>query len=176
MTRRKRARRLSPKPKTPKLSDKWLRTSQEIKSFRDKAIKEQGDCCAVTKEKPIRPALDHSHCDGKVRGVLSGFVNMFEGRTRKAFLKYVDKHTDLTYAQFLIALGEYLEKDYSDNPLHHMTIETKARQLNRTLKDVIAERLFEDFGVDVRTQCSKMLKQELIDLYLECYIKQLEDN
>lgn len=157
----------------------WLATTQEVRDFRLCKI-EKGGLCEVTQETLKRPSLDHKHdCYyeqfdiGKVRGVISGFVNSLEGRYLKLFNKYARKHTKLTFANFLIALGEYLNKDYSNNPLHFKMIQDKRTELLRLTIPEIKDILLKDYNVKISYK-EKLSKVDLVYKYLQEYVYSLE--
>lgn len=156
------------------LDDRWLRTSTEIKNYREELAKQQDNKCAVTGSELKRPCLDHDHLTGKCRGVLESNVNMFEGRLYKQYKKYLSA-CGLSYPDFLIALGTYLN-DCSKNtgqPLHHKTAEDRHKSLQSSTKANAIKRLKMDCGV--RVSGHHHSKADVIDLYMETFIRNLEN-
>lgn len=124
----------------------------EISGYRESELRRIKNTCPILKVKmkrsgAIRPVLDHSHdipsgkipaeqC-GRVRGVISQAANTFLGRVEKYWIKYCDKHTEITLAEALRALADFLEEDHSENPLHHTEIEKHRKRLEaQTIREL----------------------------------------
>ena len=157
------------KPKAYQLNSNWLANSAQIKKCRDTLVKQNGNLCEVTGVKLSRPCLDH--VTGKCRGVLESKVNLFEGRVAKQFRKYM-RDCPMSYADFLIALGEYLNQQPDNAPLHYKTVEQMEKRLNRLLKAELAKSLVNDFDIKVD---KTLLKADLVRIYLKHYIEKLEN-
>jgi hypothetical protein len=165
---------------------KILKKSQ-IKDYRDKE-KEKVDGICPLFEVPLdtntktRSCLDHSHdiprkgednseC-GRVRGVLSNTSNMLLGRLEKYWNKYGNKNTHLTFSEFLRNCADYMDQDFSNNPLHHTEVDMWRKRLKRWRLVTILSKLREE-GID--TTLIK-LKRDAINLYVDKVIVPLYFN
>lgn len=61
---------------------------------------------------------DHDHLLQNTRGALHRQTNAFEGRVFNAYVRGLKWLTDLPLPVILRNLADYLEKDYSENPVH----------------------------------------------------------
>jgi hypothetical protein len=151
--------------------DLWLKNTREVADLREEVSKANGRRCEMTGEPLKRAALDHCHRTGVVRGVISQHNNVLEGYILKYFQKYVAKHTNLNLPQWLRKLADYLELDF-ERKLHFRNIHDMNMKLSSCLKPDICEMLDYDFGIKKQTnECSK---QELIEIYMNCYVDMLE--
>ena len=104
----------------------------------------QGGKCAVCGEPMTardRPALDHDHTTGYVRGVLHNSCNGAEGRVKtKAHLG----HKGITAEEYIIGLGKYLEKHLKPQTklIHHthLTAEEKRVKKNKRARVLRARK------------------------------------
>jgi len=105
------------------MNNKLLSVKENI-AWREAKAKKQGGLCKITGLKLVRPVCDHSHATGRVRGVLSNEVNLFEGKAVNAWMRHVlytlskDKKNEFFYADCLRRMADYLETDYSNHPYH----------------------------------------------------------
>ena len=179
-TTRRRVRRRRVKAKRPKFKkvelnpDIWLRNTEDIRNFREQVLKLNGGVCEMTGETVKRPALDHSHVTGQVRGVISQHNNTMEGYVNKYFNKYVKNHTTLTKSEWLRSLANYYESDWSTRLLHFKTVTNKEDQLNRLTKDAICAEIFNSYGIDLTEKCDNMVKLDLINEYIKRFVEDLE--
>ena len=155
-------------------SKRWLRNANDIKEYRELLIKQQSGMCAVTNEPLTKPVVDHDHLNFNTRGCINSFVNMVEGKFFKLFMKYVNKHTKLSYGDFLIKLGEYLNKNYSESPWHFMSIDKIYKRLNYCSIQTIRDKILKDFG---QIPEESLDKNQLRMLYCDLVInrRELED-
>lgn len=151
----------------------WLKNTTEIKTYRENQSKIQKGLDPILKEPLKRACLDHCHFTGEVRGVLSQCINTFEGYVLKYWMKYVQDYTNLSLSEALRNLADYLEADYSENPLHYKFVEDQKKALKRMSKETIKRRMYSDLGVTVANEDS--LKDDLIDEYLRHFIKHYEN-
>lgn len=113
-----------------------LKTS-EIPQVRLETLKAQGGICPLCVEPIEKPALDHDHSLGHIRGVLCLNCNGMEGRIRSYGVR-ARRH--LTYLEWLTNLLAYLVKHADDqtgliHPLHKTPEEKKeAAAKKRKLK------------------------------------------
>jgi hypothetical protein len=104
-------------------NNKLLSVKENI-AWREAKAKKQGGLCKITGLPLIRPVCDHSHATGRVRGVLSNEVNLFEGKAVNAWMRHViytlpkDMKNEFFYADCLRRMADYLEADYSKHPFH----------------------------------------------------------
>ena len=156
-------------------AQRWLKNSNDVKEHRDFLIQQQNGLCAVTQEPLVSPVVDHDHLNFSTRGCLSSFVNMVEGRYFKYFMKYVNKHTDLTYPEFLIKLGEYLNQDFSDNPWHFMSVDKIYKRLNYLTLAALRAKIEKEFNKSSE-ELESLDKNQLRMLYCNLIIEQKENS
>lgn len=178
-----RKRKSTKKASTPKKRRKsialnpdfWVRNTKDVTEWRELNLPEDG-LCPILKTKPRIWTLDHDHFSLHCRSVISGVGNIFEGRVTKDFQKYVANHTDLSLSEVLRNLADYLEQPYwLYNKLHHRGVEDMRKHLERCTKETIQRKLREDFNIEL-LDISETLKEDLIILYLENFIRQYEEN
>ncbi len=88
-----------------------LHDVKDVQRVRDLLLKEQNNLDPLTKEKMVRPCLDHRHdSDCFVRGVLSRESNSFEGKVSGAFARYLSWMTSTSLPDVLRNLADYYEK------------------------------------------------------------------
>lgn len=103
---------------------------QDIKKYREKLLKEQKGIDPLTNQVIQSPTLDHSHLSGNTRQVLDRNSNQFEGKIMSAFNRFL-KHQGVQLQQVLLNLVEYLNKDYSKNPIHPKSISLLIKRFSR---------------------------------------------
>ena len=114
----------------PKASSLHLWTAADIAHWRDKLSKEQQGIDPITGEAfHGRLCLDHDHSKTgdsaqRVRGVLSSPVNIFEGKVKAVFHRYLKYATNQPLNVILRNLAEYYERDNSHLPLHTSWVKT----------------------------------------------------
>lgn len=114
---------------------------KDLKQYREKLAREQGDICALcgTKMEPHELTLDHCHETGHCRRVLHRSCNQSEGRIL-SWIKRSRAEDPLTFIENLV---EYWVQDYSTSPVHptHLTEQQKQiKKLKRKLKVLKTER------------------------------------
>lgn len=153
----------------------WVVGSTQIKTLREKL---KSSFCPVSldiyEDKGMKqPVLDHQHDGfGLVRGVLSGRINLWEGRCWKYFKKLFKDKSELDYADFLIRLGTYLKQE-PQQILHGAIIEAEKRRLTRWRNETIYNKLL-DKGLTLDT-LSCYTKPVLVELWLNQFIKEKEE-
>lgn len=155
----------------------WLRNSAEIQLYREAKLKQQKGVCAVSGVQLEVGTLDHTHqggcgAEGGVRGVLLSEVNTLEGKYLKLFKRMkLDTKYDLTFPEFLIALGEYLQQDNTSTPLHFKYMDDFRKSVKRWRKDTLIKKLYEDFGIEAS---SSDLVRDLVQLYVQSWVDFIE--
>ena len=173
---RKKVRR-KPAKKVTLDSSLWLRNSQEIRAYRIKKLKSQGSKCAISGVPLETGCLDHTHKDGAgsdgcVRGVLLSEVNMLEGKYLKLFKKMkLDTKYNLTFPEFLINMGTYLQQSNEGNLLHHKYMEDFRKEVKRWRKDTLIRKLKEDFNITVM---SELLVADIVQIYMQAWVHNIE--
>lgn len=173
-TSKRRAKCKKPRRKPVRLvyeDDQWVRGSKQIAELREKLIKEQNGIDPLTGEPLRKPVLDHCHLDGCCRGVLESFINMFEGRILKTWMKYCNDHTDTSLSVVLRNLADYLEKDWLNMPLHGAYVDDQAKFIKRCSIETICRRAKEEFGADLDKNLSKA---ELVAAYMQLFVEKAE--
>ena len=63
-----------------------LKNAKEIAEYRDLALKKQKNLDPITGLLILKPALDHDHATGKIRGVLDIRSNSWEGKVKNSLI------------------------------------------------------------------------------------------
>lgn len=111
----------------PKASSLHLWTATDIAHWRDRLSKEQKGIDPITGEAfHGRLTLDHDHHKDsqRVRGALSSASNVFEGKVKAVYHRYLKYATKQPLNVILRNLAEYYERDNSHLPLHTSWIKT----------------------------------------------------
>jgi hypothetical protein len=101
----------------------------ELQGFRDAAYENQDGQCGICGNPIVEDeVLDHDHKTGRIRAVLHRSCNRGEGIAKNA-LKWISGSTPET----LRAIADYMERDWTDRPLHpnHKTPNDKRLKLLR---------------------------------------------
>lgn len=175
-TSKRKAKCKKPRRKPVRLvyeDDQWVRGSKQIAELREKLIKEQNGIDPITGEPLRKPVLDHNHDfnSGKCRGVLNSSTNLFEGRVRKIFIKYLMGHTDLSLPEVLRNLADYYEKDLKSMPLHGNHVDSYRKHLNRLNLQALRQKAA-DLKIALEEQDGK---NEIIQKILQEFIRNLEE-
>ena len=126
---------------------KLLSVKENI-AWREAKAKKQGGLCKITGLPLNRPVCDHSHATGRVRGVLSNEVNLFEGKAVNAWMRHViytlpkELKDEFFYADCLRRMADYIEADYSKHPFHptfSKDLVRKFKQLTGAQQSAISE-------------------------------------
>lgn len=128
---------------------KRLKNPAEAAKYRNELLKNQNGIDPITKEKIVKPVLDHYHGgEQHCRGVLQNEVNAWEGKVCNSFNRYMKHLTDKPLHEILRNLADYLET-HSKTPndemvIHHtaLTIDTKKfKSLPASIQISILEKL-----------------------------------
>ena len=140
----------------------YLMQVKEIKPLRDKMLEEQDGLCTICKQPAAkqRPTLDHDHDTGHVRSVLCNACNRMEGRIKSRFVRYGLKNRDVDYASFLRGLADYIEQDYSENPLHPQHLNTLTKEFRKLKKGAQEEELTK-LGIEYPEKTTKKFLEAL---------------
>ncbi len=173
--KRRRAKSKQPRAKPIKLSPKyWLSGAKDIRTYRDSMLIEQDGRCAVS-FLPLdinNSTLDHDHFTGRVRGCLQSEYNLLEGRYLKLYKKArLKEKYNVDFPEFLINLGEYLQRDYSHMPLHHELMTTQRKYIKRLTKAQITSKLLSDFKIKVVGDESH---RDLVYMYMKAWVDMVE--
>lgn len=153
----------------------WIGTTSQIKDFREKTILEQEGLDPILLQPLRKPCLDHDHWGrGEARGVLEQCVNTWEGYVVKYWMKFVQHNTDRSLSFALRTLADYLERDFSHNPLHLSFISDMRKHLERCNKATIVKKAKDDLNIELIEE--EMTQEELIVSYLEAFIIKCEEN
>lgn len=143
-------RKLKAKPPEPSAVHLW--TTSDVAHWREKLSKEQKGIDPITQE-PFygRLTLDHDHHKDsqRVRGVLSSASNVFEGRVKAVFHRYLKYATEQPLNVILRNLAEYYERDNSHLPLHTSwvkTVSTAFSSLPEPKKALVLKELGKENG------------------------------
>lgn len=110
-----------------------LKNPKEIAEFREAGLRNQSGIDPITGLSILQPALDHDHDTGHCRGVLDIRTNSWEGKVKNAFKRTGVAALGADYTQSLRNLADYLEKDWTSNPIHptHKTEDEKRLLRNK---------------------------------------------
>ena len=129
-----------------------LYTQKDITTFRTELAKAQKNIDPITQEKFVDAvALDHDHVSMKCRAALNRNSNSFEGVVTNAYLRYMQWLTDKPLTDLLRNLADYLEKDYSKNPIHPGWIQdckSQFHKLNEKQKQICLESMKLPIGLN----------------------------
>lgn len=175
MRKRYRTKRTKQRAKSVRLSQHfWLRNASDIRVYREELLAAQGGVCAVTGIPLETGVLDHCHRTGQCRGVLDRQVNALEGRYLSLFKKsrLGDKYS-LTFPEFLVNLGLYLQEENKPLPLHYKLMDDKRKKLSRLNKEELINLCEKEF--DIKIESSTLVK-EIVQEYMQMWIDQIEEN
>jgi hypothetical protein len=179
--RRKRKKRSKSIVLDPRI---WVK-STDIKAAKDEKLKEQDGNCAIHRQPPDKPVLDHAHIfynenydtnpyieEGRIRGVLESDLNMLEGRYLKIYNRAkIQEKYDISFPDMLINMGEYLKLDNSEQKFHYMYMNEMRKRVKCWRKDYLLERLKLDFQLE---PSKETLVSELVQLYMQHWVYQIE--
>jgi hypothetical protein len=105
----------------------------DIPPFREAGLSAQGGIDPITGLPILDPVADHDHASGRMRRVLDRRTNAWEGSVVSSFRRRGMLKMGANLPGCLRALADYLETDWSANPLHptHRTAEEKKAKRNR---------------------------------------------
>lgn len=181
MTKRRKKR-----SKVIKLNDQvWVKSS-DVKSHREKKLKEQDGKCAIHKSEIEKPVLDHAHLsyeenhdinpygeEGRCRGVLESDINMLEGRYLKLFNRSrIQEKYGISFPDLLINMGEYLKMDNSFEKFHYMYMDEFRKKIKYLNKDVLLRKLKIDFDIEPDP---KTTKEDLVQIYMQHWVFAVEE-
>ena len=117
-------------------------TQAATKAYREAKLKEQGGRCALTGYtlSAAEAVADHDHATGHVRGVLHREVNSLLGKIENNYRRY---GVSLPMLRSMApAIADYIEKDYSSNPIYptHKTTEEKRIIRNARAREARAKK------------------------------------
>lgn len=113
-------------------SPKHLYTPKDVAQERHRLYILQEGVDPILKEKvPYESTTcDHDHTLQNTRAALHRQTNSFEGRVTNAYKRGLAWLTDLALPDILRNLADYLEVDYSNNPLHSSWIKALSTKFN----------------------------------------------
>lgn len=139
-------------PQEPSTVHLW--TAADISHWRDRLSKEQQGIDPITGEAfHGRLTLDHDHHKDsqRVRGVLSSSSNIFEGKVKAVFHRYLKYATNQPLNVILRNLAEYYERDNSHLPLHTSwvkTVQSSFSSLPEPKKALVLKELGKENGAN----------------------------
>lgn len=116
-------------------------TVKEKQKYRLELLQKQQGICPLcgTVILPEESTLDHDHVTGKIRRVLHRSCNQAEGR----ILSWIRRSRATDPLEFLEALVQYWQEDYSsmpEHPTHKNLYEKELSKLKRKLRSLKTER------------------------------------
>lgn len=157
-------RKTKVKPQEPSQTHLW--TATDIAHWRDRLSKEQKGIDPITGEAfHGRLCLDHDHSKTgdsaqRVRGVLSSSSNIFEGKVKAVYHRYLKYATDQPLNVILRNLAQYYERDNSHLPLHTSwvkTVSTAFSSLPEPKKALVLKELGKENGQNASSRKKIML-------------------
>ncbi|APU02367.1 endonuclease [Aeromonas phage SW69-9] len=150
-----------------------LLNSKSSDELKQKLFHAQGGCCKLCKNEFDGPYnkqhLDHDHAlegrnAGKVRGLLCARCNMLEGMIKHKFIRSGLRGRDVDYIEWMRELIEYVDSDYSDNPVHSQYLSDMVKQFSKkSLPDMrldMQERGFDYNDKDVKAELIKKFRKQ----------------
>jgi hypothetical protein len=130
-----------------------LYTTSDIKNERKRLYElQKGIDPILEQEFDFRESTcDHDHVTQHTRAALHRQSNAFEGKVFNAYKRCLGWLTDKPLPDILRNLAEYLEKDYSNNPLHPHWVKstvTKFRALNEEMKKHVLKGMARPEGLN----------------------------
>lgn len=154
---------------------KRLKNPAEAAKYRNELLKNQNGIDPITKEKIVKPVLDHYHGgEQHCRGVLQNEVNAWEGKIYNSFNRYMKHLTDKPLHEVLRNLADYLEL-HSNTPNDEMVIHHTALSIDvKKFKNLPAQKqidILNNLGVKPGTnnelrgkQIRKFIKDGTFDI------------
>jgi hypothetical protein len=109
----------------------------EVSALREKLLSQNNGKCVICKERIAQgeAALDHCHKTGHIRNTIHRDCNILLGKIENFVQRYSKRLRDTdVLGTALSNIGDYIAKDYSENPFHptHRTPEDKQLRLWRS--------------------------------------------
>ena len=116
--------------------------ARQLKEWREATWLAQDKRCAITGYtiSPSEAVADHDHSTGHLRGVLHRGVNALLGKCENNYRRY---GVSLPMLRAMApAIADYIEKDYSSNPLYptHRTEDEKRELRNKRAREARAKK------------------------------------
>lgn len=145
---------------------KKLYTEEDKIQYRQGLFNNQRGVCPLCDEvmNVEDGVLDHHHGTGHCRQVICNMCNVSEGKIKKVFFRFVG-HRGVDFSGFLRRLADYLEVDYTDQPLHttHRTeLQLKLHVLVKNLKKLKRVKLKKQRREEA-TELRREIKEEKKD-------------
>jgi hypothetical protein len=115
-------------------------TASKLKKFREE---NKGPICPILENKLEDVVVDHDHDNGQIRGCIDRQANAWEGKCRNAWIRYCEGRAEVSYAQGLMNLSQYIKGDPYEL-LHPKGVTDLCKRFGRLTKDkqVFALKLF----------------------------------
>lgn len=146
-----------------------LKDPKDAAKYRDLLLTSQQGIDPIIEKKIVDPCLDHQHFGTQqCRGVLQREVNSFEGKVQNAANRYLRHLTDEPLPVILRRLADYLERDYTNAPIHHTALTVDVGKFKRlsaqAQKDLlIAHGVSPDTNALLRAkQARKLIKSGIL--------------
>ena len=107
--------------------------SSDLAAHRTRTLEAQGGMDPITGLAILDPVLDHSHVSGHCRAVLDRRTNAWEGSVVNGFRRRGMQKMGADLPACLRALADYLEAEWSANPMHptHKSEDERRESRNR---------------------------------------------
>lgn len=141
---------------------------KEILDYKKSLFEKQNHRCALTGvllTDVNKSHLDHDHIlegsgAGRTRGLLLAQANVLEGRIKHQF-KRSGLDGKIDYLVFLKNLVGYLEKDYSQNPIHPQLIPDLKKKFKRLSLKEMKSLIHEDTTGKTKKELEKLYAKQL---------------
>ncbi len=117
---------------------------KEILEYKEERYRKRGTFCPVTwiPLTKLNAVLDHDHTTGYIRDVVERSFNQFMGKTETNYKRFLGYKKDIpTLPAILRTMAEYIERDWSKNPLHQGWVDLQIRKFGRMNKSAQTEIL-----------------------------------
>ena len=144
-----------------------LYTAKEKSAVREKLLKEQGGCCAITKQPlPLSQSVtDHAHdSELLVRGVLSRQSNSLLGVIENGWKRYLGWWFSGSISEFLRQCADYLEREPDKRYRHDAwlkRVQIDFSSLNESSKKDVLQYMNQPQGANA-TERKKFFKNALM--------------
>ncbi len=111
---------------------------KDIKAYRLQQMVKGDNECPITKVTldVSNAVLDHDHNTGYCRKVIDRNVNQLLGKIESNYKRFIGWRREAEMPDILRKLADYIEQDYSGNPLHPGFIDLEIRSFSRENKAV----------------------------------------
>ena len=142
---------------------------KDIPKYKQQCIESQGAHCPLTMTLliPANTVLDHNHTDGAVRQTIDRNCNQYIGKIEQNYKRFLGYRPGMVPLPVLLRrIADYLETDYTKNPLHPGHIDLSIRKFSRLNKKAQDALLLQE-GITPGSTSKERTKQYKLHWYRE---------